>query len=51
MSLVVEHDVMNSDEGDALQKLKIGPKGLREPVQLISRSCVPVATHVQPVTL
>ena len=51
MSLVVERDVMSSDEGVALEKLKIGPKGLREPVQLICRSCIPVATHVQPVTV
>lgn len=45
VSLVVEHDVMSSDEGVALEKLKIVPKGLTEPVQLISHSCIPVATR------
>ena len=51
VSLVVEHDVMSSDEGVALEKLKIVPKGLTEPVQLTSHRCTPVATHVQTVTL
>lgn len=51
VSLVVEHDVMSSDEGVALEKLKIVPKGLTEPVQLTSHKCIPVATHVQTVTL
>lgn len=46
VSLVVEHDVMGSDEGVALEKL-IDPKGLRESVQLISYSCVPVTTRTQ----
>lgn len=51
VSLVVEHDVMSSDEGVALEKLKIVPKGLTEPVQPISHSYIPVATHVQTVSL
>lgn len=51
VSSVVEHDVVSSDEGVALEKLKIVPKGLTEPVQLISHSCIPVATRVQTVTL
>lgn len=42
MSLIVEH-VMSSDEGVALEKLRIGPKGLREPV-----NSFPTTVSLQP---
>lgn len=48
MSLIAEYGVKSSDEGVALEELRIGPEGLREPVQLISHSSVPTATCLQP---